>query len=152
PAPARRCRRTGRASPGRPGRGRGPLAAPSDRSRDQGYPRVVGLSTGVHTSRRVRSATHSPGILARVLDRPRTVTLTWALVCAGLFLLLAFLVHLNRAPLVGFDDVGRTAEHWEDGKTQLNDVLRAIERAFANIGMTVLTVILAVGLWIRRHR
>jgi YegS/Rv2252/BmrU family lipid kinase len=93
-----------------------------------------------------------PGILARVLDRPRTVTLAWALVCAVLFCVLAFLVHLNRAPLTGLDDLGRTAEHWETGKTRLHDSLRGIETAFANIGMTVLTVVLAVGLWLRHHR
>jgi hypothetical protein len=39
-----------------------------------------------------------PGILTPVLDRPRSVTLAWAAVCAAAFVLLAFLVHLSRAP------------------------------------------------------
>jgi YegS/Rv2252/BmrU family lipid kinase len=99
----------------------------------------------------VRARQFRPGILARVLDRPRPWILAWAGVCALLFGVLAFLVHLSRAPLNGFDDLGRSAEHWARGHAALVHVLRWIEAGFANIGMTVLTLLLAVPLWLRKH-
>jgi YegS/Rv2252/BmrU family lipid kinase len=92
------------------------------------------------------------GILTRVLDRPRLRTLTWAVVCAVLFGLLAFLVHLHRAPLNGFDDLGRTGEHWATSSPHLVTALRWVETGFAGIGMTILTVLLVVPLWVRGHR
>jgi YegS/Rv2252/BmrU family lipid kinase len=97
-------------------------------------------------------ATFLPGILAPVLDRPRRTTLAWAGVCAALFLLLALLVHLSRAPLNGLDDLGRTAEHWASGHPALLKVLRWIEVAFATIGMAVWTTLIAVFLLVRKHR
>jgi YegS/Rv2252/BmrU family lipid kinase len=99
----------------------------------------------------VGSASASPGILARVLDRPRPLVLAWTGVLAVVFVVLAFLVGLNRAPLGGFDDLGRSAESWARDHGGLVDVLRLIERAFGGIGMAVLTVLLAVPLWIRKH-
>jgi YegS/Rv2252/BmrU family lipid kinase len=72
-------------------------------------------------------------------------------VCALLFGVLAFLVHLTRAPLNGFDDLGRTAEHWARQHDGLVQVLRWIEAAFATIGITVLTALLVVPLWVRKH-
>jgi YegS/Rv2252/BmrU family lipid kinase len=100
----------------------------------------------------VRAAVGRPGILAPVLDRPRILPLAWAGACVSLFLVLGWLVHLDRAPLTGFDDVGRTAEHWARGSDALVQVLRQIEAAFAGIGMTVITVVLALTLWLRKHR
>jgi hypothetical protein len=99
----------------------------------------------------VASAYRSPGILARVLDRPRPLVLAWAGVLAAVFVVLALLVGLSRAPLGGFDDLGRSAESWARDHGGLVDVLRLIERAFAGIGMTVLTLLLAVPLWVRKH-
>jgi len=87
-----------------------------------------------------------------VLDRPRTVTLAWAGVCAALFVLLAFLVHLQRAPLNGLDDLGRSAEHWASGRSGLHTALRDIEILFGTIGMTVWTTLIAVPLFVRGHR
>jgi YegS/Rv2252/BmrU family lipid kinase len=87
-----------------------------------------------------------------VLDRRRTLTLAWAGVCAALFLLLAFLVHLQRAPLNGVDDLGRTVEQWAAGRSGLHSVLRQIEVAFATVGMTVWTTLIAVPLFVRGHR
>ncbi len=87
-----------------------------------------------------------------MLRRPRTVTLAWAGVCAVLFLVLAFLVHLQRAPLNGVDDLGRTAEHWAAHQSWLQSPLRRIETAFATIGMTVWTTLIAVPLLIRGYR
>jgi YegS/Rv2252/BmrU family lipid kinase len=87
-----------------------------------------------------------------VLQRPRTFTLVWAGVCAALFLLLAFLVHLSRAPLNGLDDLGRTAEHWASARSWTDPPLQTIETAFATLGMTVWTVLIAVPLLVRKHR
>ncbi len=87
-----------------------------------------------------------------MLVRPRPVTLAWAGVCAGLFLVLAFLVHLQRAPLNGFDDLGRTAEQWARDQGWLVSPLRRIEAAFATIGMTVWTTLIAVPLFFRGYR
>jgi YegS/Rv2252/BmrU family lipid kinase len=99
----------------------------------------------------VRATYDDPGILARVLDRPRILPLAWAGVCAALFAVLAWMVHLDRAPLNGFDDLGRHAEHWARQSDGFVTVLRWIEAAFANVGMTVITVVLAVTLWLRKH-
>ena len=128
PAPGRPRRRTARAWPGRLARGRGRRAAPSGRSRRQGY-RAGGAVAArqFHTLPRVRSGAGGPGILARVLDRPRPVILAWAGVCAALFVVLAFLVHLDRAPLSGFDDLGRSAESWARQSTRSCTLLRGIE-------------------------
>jgi YegS/Rv2252/BmrU family lipid kinase len=73
-------------------------------------------------------------------------------VCALLFAVLAFLVQLNRAPLNGFDDLGRNAEHWARGHDGLVHVLRWVEAGFATIGILVLTLLLVVPLWVRKHR
>ena len=72
--------------------------------------------------------------------------------CAALFLLLAFLVHLQRAPLNGVDDLGRSAEHCASGRSGLHIVLRDIESMFATIGMTVWTALIAIPLFVRGHR
>jgi YegS/Rv2252/BmrU family lipid kinase len=104
------------------------------------------------SSRRVGPGGLSPGILARVLDRPRLQIWAWAGTCAALFGVLALLVHLSRAPLGGFDELGRPAEHWARTSDALVAVLRWIETGFATIGMTILTLVLVVPLWLRKHR
>ena len=86
-----------------------------------------------------------------MLDRPRPLILAWAGLCAVLFAVLALLVHLSRAPLGGFDDLGRTAEHWARSHAGLVHVLRWVEAGFATTGMTILTLLLAVPLWVRKH-
>jgi YegS/Rv2252/BmrU family lipid kinase len=101
---------------------------------------------------RVGRSPCGPGILTPVLQRPRTVTAAWAGVCLGLFLVLAFLVHLSRAPLNGVDDFGRTAEHWASGNHTFEHLLRIIETMFATIGMTIWTTLIAVPLLVRKHR
>ena len=78
--------------------------------------------------------------------------LAWAGVCAVLFGVLAYLVHLTRAPLNGFDDLGRTGEHWARDHHGLINVLRWIEAGFAGPGILVLTGVLAGALWMRRYR
>jgi YegS/Rv2252/BmrU family lipid kinase len=100
----------------------------------------------------VERAHEAPGILARVLDRPRLLTLAWSGACAAVFAVLAFLVHLSRAPLNGFDDLGRTAESWARDHGALVHVLLGIEFAFAGPGIVLITILIAVPLWVRKHR
>jgi YegS/Rv2252/BmrU family lipid kinase len=69
-----------------------------------------------------------------------------------LFLVLAFLVHLSRAPLNGVDDFGRTAEQWASGNHTFEHLLRIVETMFATIGMTIWTTLIAVPLLVRKHR
>jgi YegS/Rv2252/BmrU family lipid kinase len=87
-----------------------------------------------------------------VLDRPRPWILAWAGLCAVLFVVLGLVTGFSRAPLGGFDDLGRTAEHWARDHDGLVRVLRWIEDGFDTIGITILTLLLAVPLWLRRHR
>jgi YegS/Rv2252/BmrU family lipid kinase len=87
-----------------------------------------------------------------VLDRPRLQVLAWAAAFAALFALLAVLVHLTRAPLGGFDDLGRSAERWARGHSGLVHALRWVETGFATPGTALLTLLLAVPLWLRNHR
>lgn len=87
-----------------------------------------------------------------MLDRPRPWILAWAGLCAVLFVVLGLVTGFSRAPLGGFDDLGRTAEHWARDHDGLVRVLRWIEDGFDTIGITILTLLLAVPLWLRRHR
>lgn len=87
-----------------------------------------------------------------MLDRPRILPLAWAGVCAVLFGLVAWEVHLDPSPVVSFDDLGRTAEHWAAGSGALVTALRWIEVTFATLGMAIITAFLAVSLWLRNHR
>ncbi|RYB95801.1 YegS/Rv2252/BmrU family lipid kinase [Nocardioides oleivorans] len=62
------------------------------------------------------------------------------------------MVTRDRAPLDSFDVNGRRLEDWADGYAALVDVLRVIEVAFGTIGMTILTILLALVLVVRRQR
>ncbi|MCY7400741.1 MAG: YegS/Rv2252/BmrU family lipid kinase [Nocardioides sp.] len=79
-----------------------------------------------------------------------------SLACGGLAALLlgvlSFLVTQDRAPLDRFDVEGKLLEDWADDSAFVVDVLRVIEVAFGTIGMTILTVLLALGLVVRRQR
>jgi YegS/Rv2252/BmrU family lipid kinase len=86
-----------------------------------------------------------------VLDRPRPWILAWAGICALLFAVLGTLVGLSRAPLGGFDDLGRSGESWARDHDALVHVLRWIEAGFASLGILVLTLLLVVPLWVRKH-
>ena len=82
----------------------------------------------------------------------RTRALGWAALTAALFAVFGFLVTRDRAPLDEFDVNGRRLEDWADDHGLLVDVLRVVEEAFGTIGMTVLTVLLALVLLLRRQR
>ncbi len=79
-------------------------------------------------------------------------SLASAVVCLLLFSVLGYAVTGDRAPLDAVDVEGRNLEDWADGSSVLLDVLQLIEHAFGTIGMTVLTVVLAGGLLLKRQR
>ncbi len=92
------------------------------------------------------------GHTSRVTPASRNRTLAWAVLAGVLFAVLAYLVSQDRAPLDSFDVEGRALEDWADDYAGLVHVLRVIEVAFGTIGMTILTVLLAGGLFLRRQR
>jgi YegS/Rv2252/BmrU family lipid kinase len=87
-----------------------------------------------------------------LLDRPRSLTLAWATVCLALYGVLAFVVTRDRTALDVIDRRGRNAERWAMHHDGLQTFLRWVEIAFGGIGMTVLTVVLAIALLVRHHR
>ena len=78
--------------------------------------------------------------------------MAWAVLAGALFIVLAFLVTQDRAPLDAFDVEGRGLEDWADDSAGLVHALRVIEVAFGTIGMTILSALLAVVLFVRRQR
>jgi YegS/Rv2252/BmrU family lipid kinase len=87
-----------------------------------------------------------------VLDRPRVIALTWAAVCFGLFALLTVAVVQGWGPLTSLDHRGEHAETWAVDSAWLRRPLNWIEDAFGTIGMTILTLALAVFMFVRNHR
>jgi YegS/Rv2252/BmrU family lipid kinase len=92
------------------------------------------------------------GHTSQVTPAFRNRSLAWALLTGGLVAVLAYLVTQDRAPLDAFDVEGRRLEDWADDHALLIDTLRVVETAFGTIGMTVLTVVLALVLVVRRQR
>ena len=82
----------------------------------------------------------------------RTRSLLWAGLALVLFGVLGLMITRDRSPLEGFDTNGRSLEDWADGSSALVLVLRTIEHGFGTIGMTTLTVALALVLVVRGHR
>ena len=92
------------------------------------------------------------GHTARVTPASRTRSLVSAVAALATFAVLGYLVTGDRAPLDTFDVEGKRLEDWADNSSFVIDVLRAIEIAFDTIGMTILSVVLVVALFLRRHR
>ena len=86
---------------------------------------------------RVGCRAEPPGILARVLDRPRIVPLAWAGVCAALFVAARLPGAPGPGAADGIDDFGRTPSTGRGDGRAATRVLRGIEDAFGTIGMTV---------------
>ncbi len=82
----------------------------------------------------------------------RTRSLASAGVSLVLFVVLGYMVGLDRSPLDRLDVRGRNLEDWADDSSLVVDVLRAIEVAFGTLGMTILTVLLVLALVVRRQR
>jgi YegS/Rv2252/BmrU family lipid kinase len=87
-----------------------------------------------------------------VLDRPRLVTLCWALLCFALFAGIAVLVTHDWGPLTQIDNRGDPLEAWAVQESWLRHPLTLIETAFATVGMTVMTVVVAGAMLLRHHR
>ena len=92
------------------------------------------------------------GHTSQVTPATRTRRLLWALLSGALFTVLAFLVTQDRAPLDSFDVRGRRLELWANDHAWVENALRVIEVAFGTIGMTTLTIVLALWLVVRRQR
>jgi YegS/Rv2252/BmrU family lipid kinase len=87
-----------------------------------------------------------------VLDRSRRVQVACALFFFALFAVLLVAVVQGWGPLARFDDRGSPAERWARGSDTVTDVLRVVENAFGTIGMTILTIVLAVAMFVKLHR
>ena len=87
-----------------------------------------------------------------MLDRSRSWLLGWAAVCAVLFAALAALVRTDWRPLVRLDHRGEPASAWAIQDDALRHALRIVEQGFGTLGMTVLTMLLAISLFVRNHR
>lgn len=91
------------------------------------------------------------GHTVEVLDRPRVAPLSWAVLCFVLLGLLGLGVAQGWGPLATFDDRGDPAQQWAVDAGWLSGPLRWIEVAFATTGMTVLTLVLAAAMFLKKH-
>ena len=89
---------------------------------------------------------------ARVTPASRNRNLLWAGVSGALFAVLALLVTRDRVPLDAFDIEGKRLSGWASQHPSVIDVLRVVEVTFGTVGMTVLTLVLALGLVLRGQR
>ena len=87
-----------------------------------------------------------------MLDRPRSVQLSWAALCFVLFGLLAVAVLQGWGPVAEFDDRGSPAQRWAVDSETVRQPLRVVEDLFDTIGMIVLSTIVTLAMWLRRHR
>ncbi len=87
-----------------------------------------------------------------MLDRPRVALLSWAAVCLGLFLLLGLAVDQGWAVIRDFDDRGSGAQSWAVDTEWVHRPLRWIELTFNTIGMTIMTTVLTVFMFVKGHR
>ncbi len=85
-----------------------------------------------------------------MLDRPRVAQLSWAAVLLVLFVLLGLAVDQGWTVLRDFDERGDGAQAWAVDEEWLHRPLRAVEIVFSTIGMTILTAVLAVMMFVRR--
>jgi YegS/Rv2252/BmrU family lipid kinase len=86
-----------------------------------------------------------------MLDRPRTIVLTWAVVCFALVGLIAVGIDTEWGWLVDLDHRGESTQVWATDDEALHDLLRVVEVAFGTIGMTIYTVVL-FALLFRKYR
>jgi len=87
-----------------------------------------------------------------VLDRPRLVFLTWAVVSFLLFAVVLVAVVQGWGPVAQFDERGSPAAGYAVDSGWLITPLRVIEVLFDTLGMTIMTLAVAAGLLVRGHR
>jgi len=81
------------------------------------------------------------------------LTLAWAALSLGLFVLLTVLVRVDWSPLADLDrTVGEAARDWRSGRDRSVDVLLFIEDAFNTIAIAGYALVLAVALWVKHYR
>ncbi|WP_245154936.1 YegS/Rv2252/BmrU family lipid kinase [Nocardioides sp. 1609] len=86
-----------------------------------------------------------------MLDRPRTVQLTWAAGCLLLLGVLTLAVDRDWTWLVDIDDRGRSARTWAVDDAGLLSFLRVVENLFGTIAMTCYTIVLCVVIYYKGH-
>ncbi len=88
-----------------------------------------------------------------MIDRPRAWNLALAAACFASFAVLAAVVTNDWRPLSRLDAEGKPAYGWAGQHDALVSVMRVVEHGFGTVGMTVLTVVLALGLLLKgQHR
>jgi YegS/Rv2252/BmrU family lipid kinase len=87
-----------------------------------------------------------------VLDRPRLVLLSWAVLSFLLFGVVLLAVVQGWGPVGQFDDRGSPASKWAVESSPLRDVLRVVEVCFDTAGMTIMTTAVALLMLVRGHR
>jgi YegS/Rv2252/BmrU family lipid kinase len=92
------------------------------------------------------------GILLAVRDRSWWMTLSWAALCFGLFVLLEVLVANDWGPLHDLDHQGDPVQAWSVDAGWGRDVLRVMEETFSTVPMLVYTALIAVALFVRNQR
>ena len=70
----------------------------------------------------------------------------------GLFALLAVAYELEWSPFVDLDDTSRGWRDWADGVSWLSGPLRWVEDGLGTVGITALTVALAVAMFAKGYR
>ncbi|HWJ81767.1 MAG TPA: diacylglycerol kinase family protein [Nocardioides sp.] len=87
-----------------------------------------------------------------MLDRPRVIQLSWALLCFVLFGALTAVVLADPAWLVDLDAKARPAAEWAADQHWLRMPLEVVEAALNTLPMAVYTVLLSLLLVLRGHR
>ncbi|MDT9593226.1 diacylglycerol kinase family protein [Nocardioides zeae] len=86
-----------------------------------------------------------------MLDRSRSLQLGWALVCFVLVGVVGALATGGWGPLAALDDRGEGAQAWRTDVDWLRDVLAVVEVVFGTVGLTIMTLVLAL-LVVRAYR
>ncbi len=94
--------------------------------------------------------------MASTPPRPsyRSPTVAWlvgAVACILVVTAFGLMVSQDRSPLGAFDHLGMRSERWAHGHAALMNLLRAIEVAFATVGMCLWTTLVVVVLLSRRR-
>lgn len=87
-----------------------------------------------------------------MLDRPRVISLAWAALCFVLFTLMSLAVVHGWGSLTSLDHRGEHVETWAVDSPWARRPLNVIEDVFGTLGMTILTAVLAVFMFARKHR
>ncbi len=91
-------------------------------------------------------------ILARVLDRPRSVQLGSAALCFVLFGLLTLAVLRDLELVLRLDLKGEELQAWAADAGWLRHPLNVVEDVFDTVGLVLMTAALAVFMWVKSHR